>query len=251
MTVTAKTIMLHRRLIRRDAKTNCVNAEAEIECNEALDLFVMVGHAEPRQAGKVKTMAAGLASASASDITLLASSTDGIFRPASSGSSSLDQFGSKTEQLENAEDRLGMLELSRLKLGVVKPLLDRLGLSPPVFLQQPGGLIHRQFLLFLSDDFHILISGVLLPLCLIDRLPESTNGNIRKSRRRNYTRLNTCVKTTSGQAEYQFEKLVGTARRAVLAAFSGGKETVNNLAVNLDFARCARAMTPQHGVPTN
>jgi len=133
-----------------------VNAEAEMECNGALDVFVMVGHAEPRQAGKVKTMAASLASASVSGITLLASSTDGVVRPAWSGSSSLDQFRSKTEHLENAEDRLGMLELPRLKLGIVKPLLDRFGLSPPVFLQHPGGLIHRQFLLFLSNDFHIL-----------------------------------------------------------------------------------------------
>jgi hypothetical protein len=100
-------------------KTNLVDAEAEIECNGALDIFVMVRHAEPRQAGKVKTMAASLASASASGITLLASSTDGIVRPASSGSFSMNQFRSKPEQLEDAEDRLGMLELSRLKLGIV------------------------------------------------------------------------------------------------------------------------------------
>lgn len=71
------------------------------------------------------------------------------------------QFLLKTQQHENVEGRLGMLELSWSKLGVVEPLFNRLGLSPPVLLQQPGGMTHRQFLLFLSDDFHILISSVL------------------------------------------------------------------------------------------
>jgi hypothetical protein len=66
-------------------------------------------------------------------------------------------------------------------------------------LQQPGGVIHRQFLLFLSDDFHILISGDLLPLHHIHRFPKSTDGNIRKSRQWNYSQPNACVKTMHGR----------------------------------------------------
>ena len=65
----------------------------------------------------------------------------------------------KTEQPQDLQAGQGRHELGRSSLGNIEPLLHCQGLICPLFVQHPGDVVNRHLRLFLTDDFHNLISG--------------------------------------------------------------------------------------------
>ena len=71
----------------------------------------------------------------------------------------------KAQQPKNLQGWQRSGELGRMKLGDVKPLLDRLSLRPTVMFEQCGKVADRQLTLFLAYDFHSIrgVASTLLP----------------------------------------------------------------------------------------